>query len=504
MKFADIFGNGAVLQRRKPICIWGKDEQGSHITVTLGTVSATTPVLSGQWKVTLPAFEAASGLVLTAVNDQGDSIFLSDIAVGEVWIAGGQSNMEFVMRWDGERNQVLPSYQNRSIRFYECPKVSYEGQLEEEDHSDEGFWRYAEPGDSAYFSAVGFYFARRLQEYLTDIPIGIIGCNWGGSSASTWMPEECLDGRLSVYRDLKEKTKALDLEEKQIAFKESRKFSRSPEAKANLDAVMSTIATVPMDTQNPPPGFEEFLATKYAYFSPFSAGCLYRTMLSKIVPYTVAGVIWYQGEEDADATYGGVYDELFPRMIGCWRDCWQEELPFLFVQLAAFTNPGGIMEMDFTPLRTVQEQVSKTVPNTWMVPAYDTGMRYDIHPKNKRPVGERLALQAIAHVYGGNVLSEAPEIQGAEKRDGAITLRLLHCGDGLKIKGTEAKGIALSVNGQQQDVFSVEVYDNSIRVHCDTIHEDSRITVSYAYMDYCEVNLYNSADLPVRPFTVTL
>lgn len=501
MKVADIFASGAVLQRRKNICIWGEDAKAATVAVTLADVTAKTNVENGKWMVTLPAFEAAENLTLAVKNDIGEEIILNDIAIGEVWIAGGQSNMEFPMKCDAERESVLPDFSNTSLRFYECPKISYEGQLVDEDHSDEGVWRKAVPGDSGYFSAVGFYFSNKLQESLKDVPIAIIGCNWGGTSASCWMTDEYLGDDLSFYVEMREKTKELDLGDEFEKYKKTHAMQMSPEAKKGMEQFLATPILAPMPMPFTQEELEAFLRTKYAPFSPFSAQTLYDTMLSKIIPYTAAGVIWYQGEEDA--AFPEHYTKLLTRMIRCWRNKWGEELPFIIAQLTAYTNPGNGQMLDFTDLRAAQELVCKTVNDTYLVCTMDAGLQYDIHPKQKRPVGERMALQALNNVYGVATISEAPEVCGAYKESGKVTIKLLHCGDGLTVKGDKAESMELVVNGKAESC-EVSVCGSEMIVISDNIREDSRVELRYEQKDYCVANVFGGTGIPVRPFIVKL
>ena len=507
MKLADIFQDGAVLQRGKESKIWGEDPNGTHVKAVLKgktSVIAETSVQNGKFMLTFPAMEAQKDVLLKLVNDRDEVICLKDLAVGEVWIAGGQSNMEFRMAWDAERDNILSEYENTMIRFYETPKISYEGALEEENHSTEGVWRKAVPDEIPYFSAVGFYFANKLQKEFEGVPMGIIGCNWGGTSVSCWMPEEDLVSEFQVYIDLKDKTRGMDLEKEFETFKKRRADELSPEQCERLDLLMKNPIVEPQPPMNPTPEMEAFMALKYAPFSAFSAGNLYQTMLKKIVPYTCAGVIWYQGEEDSLPEYGRKYDRLFAKMIERWRMDWQEELPFIFAQLAGFTNPGGKLSLNFTQVRADQELASKAVKDAWMAVTYDVGLQYDIHPKQKRPVGERMALQALHHVYGKEQLSESPDVTAVRKEEGLITLEMIHTGDGLCLAGEDekVKGLELTVNGRSVENYSTVVNGNLLQIQSDQIHENSCISLRYAWKDWIETNVYSSAGLPLRPLKI--
>ena len=503
MSAVPIFGNGMVLQRRKPIAVWGDSEADSQITVTLnGRETICTAASTGKWSVQLPPMEAATGLTMK-ISDHQTEIIFTDVAIGEVWLAGGQSNMEFLMKHEAERETVILKSENSNIRFYGCPQISYEGQLKDESHSFEGIWRKADPENTGYFSAVGYYFAQKISAYLKDIPVGIIGCYWGGSSAAAWMREEYFTDGLEFYLEERQSCKdALDIDKEFADFKKDRIEATSPEGRARSDNMFATPVLKPLTLEFPPEMIEKFKRTKFAPFSPFRPAGLVHTMLEKIVPYSVKGVIWYQGEEDVN--HPDVYDKLFGRMIECWRELWNDKFPFIFAQLTVLNRMMLSDGNEFVPIRAMQERVSKTVPDTYMICTMDVGMEYDIHPKHKRPVGERMALQAIHHVYGGEILSESPEVAGASKEDGRISVKLLHCGDGLCIHDNKVDAMRLVVNGKEQKIFSVSAEGNTLIVACPAIRGDSRIELSYAQVGFCIVNIFNSAGIPVRPFQVIL
>lgn len=500
---AAIFSDGMVLQRRKDICVWGEADNGSLITVSLNGEKVDTTANGGKWMVKLPKMEAATGLSMTIKDQQGAEIVISDVAIGEVWLAGGQSNMEFLMRHDAEREDVIPKSENSNIRFYGCPQISYEGQLEDEDHSFEGFWRKADPDNTGYFSAVGYYFAQKIYAFFGNVPVGIIGCYWGGSSASAWMTEEFFTDGLEFYLEERQACKdAMDVDKEFAEYKKDRIEATSAAGRARTDHMFVTPVLEPMKLEFPPEMIEKFMRTKIAPFSPFRPAGLVHTMLEKVVPYTIQGVIWYQGEEDVK--HADVYDKLFGTMIGCWRKLFNDNFPFIFAQLTVLGQMMISYGEEFIPIREMQERVSKTVPDTYMVCTMDAGMEYDIHPKHKRPVGERMALQAIHHVYGEDILSESPEVASAFKENGSITVNLLHCGEGLCIKGDEANGVKLIVNGKKQKELTVSAEEDKLIITCPFIKKDSRIELNYEQVGFCKANVFNSAGIPVRPFKVML
>lgn len=486
-----IFQDGMVLQRRKAVCIWGKAEGCEQIQVTLNGHTASARVEKGSWKTYLPPMEAASGLELEIQG--GDfSLTLRDVALGEVWIAGGQSNMEFLLKYDAEAKEFCRQ-ENPDIRCFEVPKISFEGQEQHYKMSDAGFWRRERPEDSPYFTAVGFYFANRLYDAL-QVPVGIINCTWGGTSASCWVSEEYLTGDLQFYLDkARQVQSAMDYDKElpnYIAIQKRILASDIDMGKPNLAPVTPLIDEAT---------HERLMTMNNWPFSAFRPCGLYRFMVTTIVPYIVSGVLWYQGE--SDEYFSEHYENAMRAVVHCWRDSWQEELPFILVQLAAFEVMAEYL--DFTPIRRAQQRIAATEPGVYMVTAMDVGMQYDIHPKHKRPVGERLALQALDKIYHRHLLADSPTVQSAQRQGTAVILRMKHTGAGLYVKG-QPKTFDVKVDGRLTEDFSVAVLGQEIRLESAALLDAKEVLVEFCQRPYCELTIYNSVGLPVLPFSVRL
>lgn len=496
---AKIFSDNMVLQRGKKIAVWGEAETGSTVAVKLNGFIASATAEANKWLVELPAMEACFDCDMQIEDDKGQSITIKNVAIGEVWIAGGQSNMEMGMYADADFEEAKKDADYPNIRFFDYPRVSYEGQLEDEDYSEYGFWRTLTPDDIEYFSAAGHYFAKVLHKEL-DVPIGIVGCNWGGSPAATWMDESYLTGELECYlRDNEEVLANLDWDAYKKEFFESRARMSSPEAKEGMKNMMKTPRLKPMEFNFT---IDENKMREYMNgpYSPFRACGLYSTMLKKIMPYTVAGVIWYQGE--ADTHRAELYGKLFGEMIRCWREGWNDDFPFLFVQLAPFNALEASNCQSFVPVREQQEKVSKTVPNTYMACIMDVGMEFDIHPKKKKPVGERLALLALGHIYGKDILCESPEAVNMKKADGRLEIDFDHAGEGLYVQDDMINALELYVEGERVEDFTSAVDGSQLRIESSEVTEDANVEVRFAWVDFCVDNLYNSAGLPAKPFVL--
>lgn len=506
LTLAKLFQNGMTLQRQKPIRIWGSSDRAQNLSVSLNGEPLLSGVpVDGAFSLTLPPQEAMTDAELT-ITGTVDSLTLRNVDIGEVWIAGGQSNMEFLLRYDAEGKEQIQSADDPHLRFYDVGEYTFPGE-KEQTHKDNSEawdrWMPFQPDTAEYFSAVGLYFAKQLRKAY-DVPVAIVGCNWGGTTASAWTAESYLeaDPALRVYLDeYRAATNGMDMDEYIQKHTEALKFLDSPELTQAMRKVMygnvsvwEYIKAIPLLLKIGKTGMP------IGPRNQNSPGCLYRSMVSRIAGFSCRGVIWYQGE--SDDRKADIYDKLFAAVIRCWRDAWQEELPFLFVQLAPFGTWLGGNGEKFPILRQKQALVSKTVPGTYMASIMDAGDNKDIHPKQKRPVGERLALLARSKIYGEDILCEAPEFATMEQGDGGLTLRFSNAGAGLSIKGKTLNALELTVDGKPLKRFAVKAQGDTLLIRSPRIRKDSAVKIAFAWTGYCEVNLYNSADLSAKPFIV--
>lgn len=495
------FGDRMVLQRHKKIEVWGTGRPGSIVKIRLAAEDpvATTVLPDGTWSSSLPPHEADRGLRLI-ITDEYTRFEYTDVAIGEVWIAGGQSNMEYFLAFDGDRRDVLNGAVNADIRFFDSPRTSYDGQLEENDYSRFGFWRDSTPEDLPYFSAVGYFFARDLQASL-GVPVGIVGCNWGGTPASAWMSEESLEASegkiwLDEYRAGLE---GVDLEGISSAYRaDPLNDSTNPLKTSLLTLLLSPglprlaqkalVALAGRRLKNPLVG----------PLHPFRPTGLYDIMLKRVAPYTTRGVIWYQGE--SDATHPDIYADVFTAMIRCWRDLWREEIPFLFVQLAPFgewlVSTGEV----YPELRRQQQFVADTVLGTWMASSSDAGLQWDIHPKRKRSIGTRLALLARHHIYGQSVQSDPPRFLSAQRSREGLELQFGNA-DGLRLRQGKLPLDVRSPSGSKITVRSHRIEGDRL-VLAGSFPPQS--VISFAWTGYYDVPLVNGIGNPATPFRYEL
>lgn len=498
-----LFTDHMVLQREKEIRIWGTCSENLPeipVTVALGgqTVRATVEK-PGKWTAVFTPMHTARNLLLT-VECGEEKLIVKDVCIGEVWVAAGQSNMEFYMRYDQDCLSEKETCRNMDIRFFDVPEVCYEDQEKEHDYSRMGYWRKCTGEDLEYFSAAAYYFAKKLNSDL-KIPVGIIGCNRGGSIAAAWMsPEELEDhGQvwLQEYSSITDTGEALEL------------FRRSPLADAGnpfADPVneellfgitrekqLQIMSLMPKELQNPGPGFNN------------RPGCLYQWMLKQITPCAVRGVLWYQGE--SDAPHAEAYKEIFRDLIRSWRKLWQENIPFCCVQLAPFETWMACDGTAFPVIRQAQKEVADEEDNVYLISTSDVGMRYDIHPKKKKTVGQRLAMCVEKHVYGLKSQADAPSVTKAYVQDGKLCIDFHMDGETLEIVNSPIH--ALRVYDMKGGKHEVEICRENVYVKGKTLviplKDVENITMmkpraEFAQTGYYEVNLYSDVGLPAMPF----
>ncbi|HHV10812.1 MAG TPA: sialate O-acetylesterase [Clostridiales bacterium] len=509
IKLADIFQSGMTLQRQKPIRFWGESDSAEEIKIKIdGHLIACEDIPKGSFEFFLPAQEAAENVKLEI-----GSVVLERVDIGEVWIAGGQSNMEFFLRYDVEGDAVIANADDDHVRYYDVAKYAFEGEREEgfKDDSKWDKWLTLQPAHASEFSAVGTYFAMELRKELR-VPVAIVGCNWGGTSASAWIEEEYLaaDQELSSYlTDYEAQETKLDLEQYYRINKIIRQGKEMPESKKIMDYLMrNSINSMEMIQElvsasgqtTSSPEQDKLYAENYAAVGPNSENRpsgLYKMMLSRISGYTSKGVIWYQGENDA--AKAGLYTKLFSKMIECWRRDWKDDLPFLFVQLPPFGQWMNSTGDQFIIVREQQEAVSKTVKDSYMISISDVGDEYDIHPKRKKPVGHRLALCARNKVYGEDILSDAPEAKSIKKKGRVVIVSFLH-GEGLHMEGNSLNAIRISVDDTEVNNIGLRIEGDQLIITSEQFEQAKQVTVEFAKTGYYQVNLYNKADIPAKPF----
>ncbi|WP_337509063.1 sialate O-acetylesterase [Bifidobacterium sp.] len=447
---AAIFASHMVLQRNKPIAVFGaldadcaglevsaeiRDFDGSVIVQAHAYASKEIKNSLSPWRVMLPA-QPEGGPYTLRVTAGNDFIEYYDVLIGEVWLAGGQSNMELELRNSENAEEALENCADPLLRFYNVPKTGVINRNAEHAAS----WQESSPENSGVMSAVAYYFARKLRNELdSDLPIGIIDCYIGGTSISCWMSEDALNsseagrGYLARYEQaIAGKTQEqFDLEYSEWQLRsDTWNASVAAAREADPDVTWDTLTQQYGECPWPPPMTP---TSQWRPTGPFHA------MLERIVPYSLAGFLWYQGEEDEQ--YCGTYRELLGMMIGEWRALWSENLPFLIVQLPQWidkkVDEGEGDPMLWPVLREAQWDAAQSIDNVFAICTMDCGEYNNIHPVDKRTPGERLGNCALHQVYGmSRIPVYGPTVRGFRCDEGGRVRLFFRYAHGLHFSGT--------------------------------------------------------------------
>lgn len=598
-----LFSDHMVYQRNEPIKIWGWDKPGQDVTVSLnGFSEITTTNVDGYWQLFLPE-QTAGGPFQLLISGSSEKP-INDIYFGDVWVAGGQSNMEWKLSWlvdDWEEEVANSDYPE--IRFFEVPKnISFK----KESKLSGGDWRIANPQNSPEFSAVAWHFAK-MNHLEKEVPVGIINSNWGGTPAESWVPvnmlldvdgyktkaiemlDESIDweNRLAEnqilseekYRRVEDDTEFLKYGSHHSAFDDTNwEEIELPNIEPLRDFVwlrksfeLDNIGDTRLSFGNPGKFSVVFINGKKVYKKIWSddpkiisidksflsegenviairtvedwdnrtfigkenefwietsnqklslegawkfsnsieppmpntvryehtPGTLYNGMIHPLTNFPIQGVIWYQGE--SNVWVHQYYHELFSRVIESWRDAWNQDFSFLYVQLANFMERNDQpTESDWAKLREAQT-LTLEVPKTGMAVTIDIGNADDIHPRNKKDVGYRLWQAAKNVTYNeGNVFS-GPKYRSHEVVENVIEITFSYAENGWQNKNyDQIEGFTIAGSDSIFHWANAEIDKNKIRVFSDQV--SAPIAVRYAWADNPIVSLYNREGLPVVPF----
>ena len=494
-----VFSDHMVLQRGKAIPIWGKAAPLSEVCVSLDRQTVTgVSQQSGAWMVHLPATDTARGLQMT-ISCGDEKLEFSDISVGEVWFAGGQSNMELELINSMNGEQAVAGSFDPDIRFYMTPKCAVTG-TELVAREAESKWEVCGPDTSAVMSAVSWYFAKHLRAAM-DVPVGIICCAWGGTSISCWMSKSQLMKTAAGLRYIEDYDRLVGDKTDEQYEAEMDIYRQEWEAwNARVAERRQADPDVTWEILNEECGLCPW-PQPAGRRSPFRPAGLYSSMTERVCPYGIRGFLYYQGEED-ESRYAD-YDWMMISLIMEWREVWGDmSLPFLFVQLPMYTSKvdwnQGIDNRHWAMMRDQQMKASLMIANTGLAVLTDCGEFDNIHPLDKETVGTRLALLARKKVYGEVLCAEAPSYDKVVFREGKAVVHFCNTG-GRLWDGAEA------LSG-----FELAGKDGIFRPAVGCIETDTVILVSeqvpepayvrYAWHNYCHANLYGASGLPAAPF----
>lgn len=470
-----VFSDNMVLQRGRPLPVWGWGADGETVRITFRGQTRSAVIRNQRWQVTFPPMKTGAPADFI-VHTRGQTVRYTNVVVGEVWVCSGQSNMEWPLERSHEPTADIAAAQDAGIRLFLVPKNRQPGPTTVITSS----WQVCSPDSARKFSAVAYYFALSLRE-TRDVPVGLIGTYWGGSPAEAWMSREALEINPRYQREiLAGHPAALDQWREAIG-----KF-RAEQAAARAEG-------------------REF--HRQAPRQPWSPCELYNGMIAPLVPYAIAGAIWYQGESNAGRAEQ--YRTLFPDLIRDWRHQWgQGDFPFLCVQLAPWDRnqkrslaeitaaPG---ESDWAELREAQWLATRVLPAVGLAVITDVGDKDDIHPTKKQPVGERLALAARAIAYKEKIVHSGPTLRASRVVDSAIELEFDNVGRGLEARGGELAGFAIC-GPDRRFVWADARIVGKDRVRVSSPQVPAPVAVRYGWADFPVVNLWNRDGLPASPF----
>ncbi len=499
IKPSALFSDGAVLCRGKEIRIFGEISEGCSVRVVLtdagGKTLAETEAeeKDGRFLAYLAPQEAQRGCTLR-FESGGERTDVRNVAVGDVYLAGGQSNMELELGGADEGPACVRSHEDADLRFFNIPKMARVS-AEQRKAVDETRWEAIAPGRGAHNSAVAYFFARRLRETRPEVPVGIIGCYWGGTSIACWLEEETLRSLAEGARYLDsyaEKTKGKDLEtylrEEEAFNRDMDRWNRSvaeyrsSHENAAFDEITKACGICPW---NPPAGPG----------SPYRPAGLAESMLHEAAPAALTGILYYQGEEDTARTEK--YDELMILLIRRWRELFEEpELPFLFVQLPMWLDFGAEDTFLWPALRLQQAAARDLARNTAMVCLLDEGEYGNIHPTAKRVVGERLYGLAEKLIYRQHG-EESPRALRKYTEGNTLTVVL-----SAPVKTTDGEAPRLLEAAGEDGRYAPArggICGNTLVIRSEAVPKP--VHARYAWTDYAaDVNLAGENGLPLEPF----
>lgn len=456
LKFGGVFASNMVLQQQVKAPIWGTAEPGEAVALKCSWRGGAVRVKAGDdgvWRTVVETPKAGGPYEISAKGKSG-KVEIDNVLVGEVWVCSGQSNMQWKMRGFGVDHfkEAVVKAKYPEIRLCTLPQVlSLEPRQEVEAN-----WVLCSPQSVLNFSAVAYFFGSQLHQEL-DVPIGLISTNWGGSSAEAWIREETL------REDFPEFKAALD-EYPGIIEENGALYSRQKKAPKGLNHTSPSV--------------------------------LYNSMLKPLMPLAIRGVIWYQGETNVKRPEQ--YRTLFPTLIRDWREEWgQGDFPFYYVQIAPF-----IYKVEKKPAALLREAQAMALaePNTGMVVTMDVGDETNIHPKDKQPVGERLARLALAKDYGQeDLVYSGPTYREMKKQGAQIWLKFEHLGGGLQSRdGEPLSHFTMAGRDRKFHPATATISKGYVIVESDEVKRP--VAVRYGWGNADEPNLMNAEGLPASSF----
>lgn len=464
LSLPNVYTSGMVLQRDTPLTIKGHADAGSLITLTLDNQTYKTKADNlGRWEVTTAPLTTGPEYAMT-VTDGKKTIKLDDILAGEVWLASGQSNMEFRLKNARTAGEDLPKASDPLLRFFDMKPIVTTDNVEWDSlklievdqlrYYRPTVWTRSTPETAADMSAVAYYFGKMLRDSL-QVPVGIVNNSIGGSTTESWVD------MMTLERDIPEATVNW------LTNDYTQKWAQG-RAKKNMGS------------------------DGYNHRHPYEPGYLFATGIRPLGSLPIKGAIWYQGESNAHNTE--VHEQLFRSLVDSWRRYFDNpEMPMYYVQLSSINRPS------WPGFRDSQRRLADSAPNLGFVVSSDYGDSLDVHPTNKRPVGQRLGRLALNKTYGHSVEAMGPTPVSAVSSDGAIYITFDHA-DGMRPSSGD-KILTFEVaefDGLYSPAVAEILPDNRIKVY--SMYIESPRYVRYGWQPFTRANLVNSDNLPASTF----
>jgi sialate O-acetylesterase len=428
-----VFSDNMVLQRNSDVKIWGWAKPGEvvKISTTWGNDTLQTRVgKNGKWEIMLPTpdIRGPQQVSITGYN----TVVLKNMLLGEVWLVSGQSNMEWTAAagiYNAEA--AIADAENDQIRFFTVLNRTASCPQQDLD----GSWVASTPETMKHFSAIAYFFGKKINKEL-GVPVGLINSSWGGTPAEVWMPSEVIEN----CKELTEAAKMLPKTE----------------------------------------------------WGPRDPGLLYNAMIAPLVPFELAGVLWYQGESNTDNA--DHYEQIFSELINSWRQKWHKELPFFYAQIAPYGYGDNFWGVK---VRDAQRRVLK-MPKTGMVMTSDIGDIKDIHPRNKEDVGLRFAALALSDVYGREIAAHAPLVSEIKKNKNKLKITFSNAEKLSLNKENPASQFEVAGKDGNFKPVKFSIKNNTIELNVREIKDP--VEVRYSWRNTGTSNIFNEAGLPASSF----
>ena len=509
MKLSSIFTDHMVIQQGMPIRIFGEGKG----KVTVDFLGKVTEYISEEdkWCITYPE-ESYGGPYDMKVTLDDETVILKDIYIGEVWIASGQSNMEMpLFRTEYGINEARHS-KNDMIRLFTVSRRRKKddrcyGWHFEKTTGEDTPWQLCNEDSSLHFSAMGYYVAKELQEKL-GVAVGVISLNWGGMPIDTFIKREyfnkfdCLKPLLEEYNKMVAET---DMEEYEKKYSEGLKEWEDFYNKLDYDEVEEVREKGVMATTGAP--LVPTPQMPHGPYSPSVCGCLYDSMTSRIAPYGIKGVLWYQGESNQSEGYL----EKYLTYMDCMKDTFKnKDLKFYATELASFSyfwhevkaqksDDRFVTENNWAFTREAQQKATEVADNNYLVTSMGLGDLYDIHPFHKRELAHRMSLKVLKYTYGFDIYADQPLFKSA-KFEGSKVFIKLDNSDGLNCR-RDLCGIKMFVADESKQLkkANVEIVNDGLVLTCDEVKNPTIVRYAFDFA-YSGCHIFNKAGLPLAPF----